>query len=183
MRPDTAPPSPFALIEAAHAAGQISESESLLFRFQLAFEPHAVPLAYRPVSSSDAPPFLRCGTPLVIDYRECIDRLTLDTQHTIEGYLASKLEDDPTTSTLTSPSGRFLLAYATSGEHAVDTTDVNPVNGVPDLVERVAGYCDETWAIEVAALVGTTGDPHADPARPVLAGMRPNLRRHDWKTQ
>jgi hypothetical protein len=47
-----------------------------------------------------------------------------------------------------SPGGQFRVHYTTVGEHAPPSTDLLPMNGVPDYVELVAAYADESEQVE-----------------------------------
>jgi hypothetical protein len=53
--------------------------------------------------------------------------------------------------TYTSPSGKFLIHYDISGEHAVAAKDAN-ANGVPDYIDSVAYYADYSYQKEVIEL-------------------------------
>ncbi len=53
--------------------------------------------------------------------------------------------------TYTSPSGKFLIHYDISGDHAVENVDKNE-NGVPDYVDSVAYYADFAYQKEVVEM-------------------------------
>ncbi|MBZ0267949.1 hypothetical protein K8I85_07325, partial [bacterium] len=70
--------------------------------------------------------------------------------HEIESYLRSRRGPRSEAATYISPSGLFELFYETSGPDSVPSEDVDPANGVPDFVERCAGFADQSWATEAA---------------------------------
>lgn len=49
------------------------------------------------------------------------------------------------------PGGHFRVYYVTSGENAVDLTDVSPADGVPDFVAQVGTAAEETYQSTVTA--------------------------------
>jgi hypothetical protein len=132
------------LVEADLANGLLTAEEALLIRFQYGFEPGKLPARYELGGFSP----LRCATPLIAEYYDLRSRLSKDTVEMIDNWLqpsAGKM-------LYVSPSGRFSLMYDTSGTDAIAADDIDPVNGVPDYVEKVALYFDEVWAMEVDTL-------------------------------
>lgn len=123
------------------AAGLITAEEALLYRFQYGFSPDQLPVRYRVAGFSP----LRCATALIDEYYRERPRLSKETVDLIDTWLtpgAGKAQYQ-------SPSGRFTLSFETTGTDAVPDEDLNPANGIPDYVERVAEYFDESWAVEV----------------------------------
>jgi len=51
-----------------------------------------------------------------------------------------------------SPLGHFILTFDTTGINAVPSLDVSPINGIPDFVERCAGFLDQSWQTEIDVL-------------------------------
>jgi hypothetical protein len=123
----------------------------LLRRFEYGFAPAQLPARYQVPTFSP----LRCATALITDYTAQRERLSPETIARIESWLqpagASKAQ-------YVSPSGRFTLSYETSGTDAVAADDLDPVNGIPDYVEKVALYFDAAWAVEIDSL-GFTAPP------------------------
>lgn len=131
-------------------SGRITAEEALLLRFQFGFAPAELPGRYRVSGFSPLP----CATELVSEYYSQRGHLTNDTINRIDGWLQPGLDK----SLYLSPSGHFQLSYSLSGSNAVPAADSDPANGIPDFVERVARYCDRSWAVEVDSL-GFTAPP------------------------
>jgi len=131
------------LINGDRASGLITVEEAILYRFQYGFSPADLPVRYRVASFSP----LRCATALIEEYYRERPRLSKETVDRIDSWLL------PGTGKLQyiSPSGRFSFTYETAGTDAVPATDLTPANGIPDYVENVAAYFDESWAVEVDA--------------------------------
>ncbi|MBZ0266799.1 hypothetical protein K8I85_01465 [bacterium] len=128
-----------ALLEADFAAGRIDRETYLVERFRNAFAPERAAARYR---ADDRSP-VRCFTPVIARFHADRDQLSAAALAELRGYLdpprASQL------STYVSPDGGFEFTYETTGPHAVDPTDVDPANGIPDWVEKCATYADTTW--------------------------------------
>jgi len=54
--------------------------------------------------------------------------------------------------------GHFNLTYYTTGSNAVPATDTDPDNGIPDYVEKMAVYLDDSWEMEIVTM-GFTAPP------------------------
>jgi len=143
----------FARIDAAREAGLIDDDQSLLYRFQYVFDGDKLPPAYQP----DARTPIRCATPLIIEFEAARAGLRPATAAAIDGYLAEPPHDKLS---YVSPSGIFQLSYVTAGGNAVPAADTSPANGVPDYIEKVAGYLDTSWDTEITTW-GFTGPLHA----------------------
>ena len=63
----------------------------------------------------------------------------------IDAHLERGPRREPGHHELVSPAGRFRLHYVTEGVDAVAPADVDPANGVPDLVEIAADALDRAW--------------------------------------
>lgn len=135
-------PPQFARIDEALAAGRIDAEQALFHRFQYVFDGDKLPADLAPAERTP----IRCATPLIIEYNRVRDRLRPETVAAIEAWLAPPAGDK---ATYISPSGRFSLTYVTAGGNAVPPADTNPANGVPDYIERVAGYLDTSWNTEI----------------------------------
>jgi FlgD Ig-like domain len=128
-------------LQSAVEGGELSADEALLCRFQYLFDPGQLPQEWR--IAEPAP--LKCGSSLVREFQEMSGDLHDDLAAKISDYL----EPLQTQAAVTSASGRFQLTYSLTGEHAVSALDIDPPNGIPDFVERVAGYLDHAWETEI----------------------------------
>ncbi len=130
-----------ARVDSDLASGILSPEEALLIKFHHVFDPSQVPTRYQ--VEGFAP--LKCVTPLVQEFEALRNRLSRESMQKIEEYLTV----EPARSTYISLGGHFNLTYFTGGGDAVPALDVDPANGVPDFVEKVAGYLETSWEIEV----------------------------------
>lgn len=146
--PDATPGQDFlARLEAGVARGELTAEQALLYQFAYGFAPETLPPAYRPASFAP----LKCGTIFLQRYEREKARLGTAAVKQIEAWL-TPAAGGVAKAVYNSPGGRFTLAYDTAGEDAVPAADVDPANGVPDYVERVASYCDLAWAREIDEL-------------------------------
>jgi len=145
----------FDRIEADYASGKLTVDQAILYKFYYGFDKSQLPAEYRLDTFSP----MKNGTEVVAEYQELKDQLSPRTVEIIEGYLQRPLREG-TRDSYTSPSGFFLLTYATSGADAVPLTDVNPANGIPDYIEKVAGYCDYSKDLECDQMTFST-PPHS----------------------
>ena len=130
------------------AAGAITPEQFLLYRFQAAFDPARLPERYRE-GGADSEAFTdRCGTPLVSEYLSRRASLPAATRAAIEAYLEVTEAGD----TLTSAGGHFRLTWLAEGDNAVPSADVDPADGIPDFVAKIAGYLETSWAVEVDSM-------------------------------
>ena len=136
-----------ARVNGLEAAGEISAEQALLYRFHYGFAPDRLPDELRPVSLTP----LKSGTPLILEYRRQAARLSPATRAIIDDYLAER-PATRATETYISPAGIFRLTYETAGTDAVPQADVDPANGVPDFVEKIALYFDTSWDVEFTQL-------------------------------
>lgn len=146
-------------IEAAQRQGVLEADEALLLAVQRIFEPDALPLPYR---AEGAPP-IRCATPILEAARtfafDPSDRARVD------AWMAPSAPTLARRVVYTTPEGRFQIDYETSGTNQVPSEDVAPANGIPDLVEKIGGYFEESWDHEFAELGFTAPDLSGGPYR------------------
>ena len=141
-----------AKVEAAVASGELSADQALLYKFHYGFDQSKLPADYRPVEFAP----LKNASMFIREFEQTRDRLAPATVATIGAYLAAAAAPSGDKATYISPSGYFRLTYDTSGTHAVPTTDTSPANGIPDYVEKIAGYCDHSVDVECTTLGFTT---------------------------
>jgi hypothetical protein len=135
-----------ALLADDYRAGVIDRETYLVQSFRYAFRPEE--LAPRYGEARTVVP--HCFTPTIREYFEAKAELSAEAVREIEGYLffgASGLR-----STYVSPDGIFEFTYETTGPDAVPADDVDPPNGIPDYVERIATYADRAWHVEIDTL-------------------------------
>ena len=150
-------------IEAAWRGGALDDEEALLLALQRIFEPDTLPDAYR--ADTSAP--VRCATPIVI----AAQRAALDPvdRTRVDAWLSPTVELARRNAYVTAQ-GRFTIDYVTSGSSTVPLDDVAPSNGVPDYVERVGQYLEQSWETEFVQLGFVAPDLSGGP-------YRVNLRR------
>lgn len=112
-----------------------------LDRVEMAFATFDRSLSDRAPNSSPE----KCATHLLID----LDRVALSLSPTQQERMAALLAPGRRSSALQLESAHFRFNYDISGEHAVPSTDVSPANGVPDFVESVAGWAEDSWSVHV----------------------------------
>jgi hypothetical protein len=144
-------------LDQAVASGELSVEEGLLYEFNYAFDPDALPQTWRP--ESFAP--LKCGTDMMRRFEELRPTLSAETVKTFESQIVRVSAPDK--ATYLSPLGHFNLTYLTTGTDAVPTTDTDPANGIPDYVERCAEYMDESWEVEIVTMGFTAPPTHPYP--------------------
>ncbi len=145
------------LIEERVSAGDIDAEEGLLLSLRRALDPQDLPADLR--SLAERP--LRCATPVIKEVQRALPHLTpasrrevaaLMTPHTLQkaaGYISA--------------GGHFVLTYDTIGTNAVPAEDIAPANGVPDYVERVASYFEESWTRQITELGFVAPDLQGQP--------------------
>lgn len=129
-------------IEAAQRAGALDADEALMLSMQRIFEPESLPDAYR----TDALPLLRCATPIV-QAAQTAD-LSDEDRARVDAWLSPELSALARRAAYTTPEGHFDLDFVVTGANAVPLDDVDPANGVPDYVERIGHYFEESWQRE-----------------------------------
>lgn len=134
------------LLDQDRNAGRISAETWLLESFRYVFAPEAVSPRYLPANRT----LIRCMTPRIAEFHRLRDSLQPAAVAEMDGYLTPSGAQPR--AIYMSPSGIFEFAYQTTGANAVDPSDVDPANGIPDLVERSAEYADYTWVTEVDTL-------------------------------
>ncbi len=122
-------------------SGVLDPEEALLIKFHHLFDRGRVPPRYQ--AEQFIP--LKCATPLIQEFQALRRTLSPTTVSLIDGYLHL----EPSRLSYLSPGGHFQLTYATTGENAVPAEDVNPANGIPDFVEKIASYFDQSWSSQV----------------------------------
>lgn len=133
-------------VDAAVVAGTLTADEALLLKFQYVFDQEALPSEYRPVAFSP----LKCATDMIREFELRKDSLPVEVSARIKEYLTPPEEPNASKATYNSLGGHFTLTYYTSGtQHAVPATDVDPANGIPDYVEKIATYLDYSWEFEI----------------------------------
>jgi len=150
--PDHAGMAFLAKVEAAVASGELSAEQGLLYKFYYGFDQDKLPPDYRP----DTFVPLKNATMFIREFEQMRDRLSPATVASITGYLERAAAPSGDKATYISPSGFFRLTYSTTGGDAVPSTDVDPANGIPDYVEKIAGYCDYSVDVECYTLGFTT---------------------------
>jgi len=123
------------------ALGVLSAEDGLMIKFHHVFDKEQVPARYR--VEGFAP--LKCVTPLVEEFEALRGRMSREDAARIDSYLTV----EESRLAYASPGGHFMLSYYLSGSNAVPTEDTNPANGIPDYVEKVALYFDQSWETEV----------------------------------
>ncbi len=129
-----------------YRAGVLDQETYLVQSFRYAFRPEGLAPRYGGVRTIVP----HCFTPTIREYFEAKAELSAEAVREIEGYLsrgASGLR-----STYISPDGIFEFTYETTGPDAVPGDDVDPANGIPDYVERIATYADRAWHTEIDTL-------------------------------
>ncbi len=136
-------PQTIASIDAAFQQGAISLDKKILNKIYLIYDQGKMDPQFRPAQ----PEWMRCGTPIIIEYEREKTSLRPGTISEIEHYL----NPDPSPairSIYDSPGGHFRLTYSTTGANAVPAAD-NDFSGVPDYVEWAAQYLEHTWEMEI----------------------------------
>lgn len=149
-----------ARIEADENDGLLTSERALELRLERIFEPESLPEPYR----SNATGFVRCATPILLEARRRAPDLSSALRARIEEWTAPT-DRFQKAAGYTSPSGRFLVSYETEGIDAVPLADLSPANGIPDFVERIAEYCDTSYATEFEVLGFTPPDLSSGPYR------------------
>ncbi|MCP4292998.1 MAG: hypothetical protein GY780_14325 [bacterium] len=135
--------------------GILTSEEALMIKFNHVFDKDQVPAPYK--VEAFAP--LKCATPLIQEFDAIRSEMSREHVQKIDGFLA---EDTSSRATYYSLGGHFHLIYTTSGSDGVPPLDVDPANGVPDFVEKIAEYFETTWDVEV--------DQHGFQAPPIGSG-------------
>ena len=129
---------PTALIQQDFERGEIDYAQSLLYRLMLLRGDDNLPSKYIP----DQRIIERSATPLLWEVARNFDDLSQADQSTLKDYLSRPSNEF----SMASPSGNFRVHYSLSGSNAVAPDDVNPSNGIPDYVDRVAESMDSAYA-------------------------------------
>jgi len=122
-------------IEQAYQVGEISRADRIFYNAQAILRPEEVPAMFLTLT----PVKEKSGTHYVLEAWENIALLTSPQQTLLLQYLARPTLD----TTYISPDSRFAIHYDTEGVTAVPLED-SDLDGIPDYVERVAGYADSS---------------------------------------
>ena len=136
----------FARVDGAEQSGRLDPVEAAVLRLELIFDPLSVDAALRPPRLVP----VRCATGPVADARRLLPNMNAAQRDRVTELLSRSRADGSNKMVFThlSPSGNFLLHYELEGNNRVSDVDVDPANGIPDYVERIAGYLDESWTME-----------------------------------
>jgi len=96
------------------------------------------------------PEELECGTPLIIEVKKNWNKLSIKTKEKINQLLARP------TKAFSYHTTHFVIHYDTSSSASYPVyhpwEDVNPADGVPDYVNRVAEYMERSWYVEIDSM-------------------------------
>lgn len=144
-------------IDAAYHSGRISLDQKVLYKFYAGLKQEKLPSQFKTLERE----VVKCGTPAQIDFQKYKSQLAPATVTEIESLTVET--EKLATETYSSPSGKFLLHYETSGQNAVPSEDADG-NNVPDYVEWAGAAADSSWRHEVGTLDYTdpvlTGEPY-----------------------
>ncbi len=124
-------------IEHAYKQDKLTIDQKVLFKFYAINNPNKLPSEYQAEKGKP----IKCGTPAISDFYNNRSQLSKATISEIESLMSS-----PTfqaSETYTSQSGRFVIHYETSGEHAVPNQEY---------VEKVAASADSSYRHQVQTL-------------------------------
>lgn len=127
-------------IEKDYLSGKITFDQKCLFEVQTIKNPSKLPPQYEALQDAE----LTTGKEATMVLKEIRMRwsdLSPETQLAISEALTRQTTDF----TYDSPSGFFKLHYDVLGTDAVPSADTN-TNFIPDFIERIAAYCDSSWA-------------------------------------
>ncbi len=142
--PASARKSPLELIDAEYHQGELTYGESLILKLQSVRAPNELPQRFK----TEVYPVKKSATEIMLEAVRNLDRLSPSEQNTAKDYLARP----PSTHAYDSPGGFFKIHYSISGAHAIFPDDTDPANGIPDLVEWVADYCDSAYNCQTGSL-------------------------------
>ena len=137
----------FIKIQADYSSGKINFEYQLLQKFYYSFDKSKLSHEY---VDQDLTP-LKSGTEIVKEFHNHKEELSANAIEQISHFLNSPFEKTSTSSVYITPSGKFQIAYDTTGNNAVPTADTNG-NGIPDYVEWVGSYFDYVWHFEIDSL-------------------------------
>jgi hypothetical protein len=129
------------LIQSEYESGNIGLDEKAQLELTAIFAPANLPAQFQP-SAAAKERYFRSATITLLEIKNNWDLLSPETRSLASSYMTRPDRQF----SLVSPSGYFTLHYDTLGTDAVTTTDVD-MNGIPDLVEKCAAYCDTTVSI------------------------------------
>jgi len=133
-------------IEQALDAGAINHEQAIVEKFRALYAPEKLDPAFR-FSGNHS---LKCFTPAIIEYEKLREKLSDDAVREIE-LLQQQAAANTTGQSYSSPSGRFIIHYETSGNNAVPAADENN-DGIPDYVEKAGEYADAAYEKEIEQL-------------------------------
>lgn len=131
-------------IDNDYKAGRISLTEKLTYKALMLTDPQSLPPQYR----IDHP--LKDGTLLMQDIIKHWNQV----DHKFRDRFSVLLNRVDTQAYFDTPSGFFRVHYDTTGGHAVyqPDVDIDPVDGVPDYVNRTGDYFDRAWFFQCDTL-------------------------------
>lgn len=132
-------------IDRAYEQDKLTIDQKVLYKFYAIKNPNKLPSEYQAQKGKP----LKCGTPAIIDFHKNRSRLSKASISEIESLMSTPTAQ--ASETHTSESGRFVIHYETSGEHAVPSEDDNN-DGTPDYVEKVATSADSSYRHQVQNL-------------------------------
>jgi len=158
---------PVFLIDRAAGSGIITQDQALVEKFRAIYAPEKLDPAFKTGQPADPKP-LKCFTPALIEYRNLKNTLDQQVIAEIDSY-QNATASTALSFTHTSPSGRFVISYDTTGSNAVPTADINN-NAVPDYVEKAGDYADAAYQKEIEQMGFTD---------PIPAGATYSIRIHN----
>ena len=134
------------LIEKEYDVGNISLDQKCLYLIYALRNHKELPPRFR-VSKEEE---LRCGTPLILEVKRNWNSLSLEIREKINQLLARPSKQ------LSYHTVNFVIHYDTSiySDYPVyhPGEDVNPADGVPDYVNRVAEYMERSWYVIIDSM-------------------------------
>ncbi|NIP42914.1 MAG: hypothetical protein GWO41_17110 [candidate division Zixibacteria bacterium] len=125
-------------IETAYSENRISLGQKIIYKVMTVRAPERLPDEFR----FDTDIKLKSATEIMIEARRNLERLSMPEQEILSNYLGRP----NMIFSAVSPEGHFRIHYNLEGAHAVDPSDVDPLNGIPDYVDWIAQYSDSSYS-------------------------------------
>lgn len=142
------------------ADGRVTPDEALMLALEAVFAPDELDEEYRPLNTEP----LRCATGILRAAAHPDAGLDPSQLERIAAWTGLRDANRRAAFQYLSSDGHFIVEYEVTGVDSVDVTDIDPANGVPDYVERVAESLETSWAVEVDQLgfdaPATAGQPY-----------------------
>lgn len=135
----------FQRIEAAVENGTISGDEAILQKLYAGIHVELMDERFK----SESIETIKCLTPVLIEFEQSRSGMDPAIVQDIEQLLDPAGSETP--GSHLSPSGRFVVRYSVTGQHAVPDEDLD-LNGIPDYVERTAFAADSSYSYMVETL-------------------------------